>query len=144
MAPKRFLLRLFGARVGKGLVIKPSVSIKYPWKLTIGNHVWLGEKVWIDCLDEVYIGDHVCLSQGAMLECGNHDYSKTSFDLITRPIRIEEGAWIGAKSMLGPGVHVGSHTVLSAGSVATTDLEPYQIYRGNPAVQVRKRVISER
>jgi putative colanic acid biosynthesis acetyltransferase WcaF len=92
---KVFLLRWFGAAVGAGVVIKPCVNIKYPWKLTIGNYSWIGEQVWIDNLAEVVIGDHVCLSQGAFLLTGNHHYKKTSFDLILAPITIEEGVWIG-------------------------------------------------
>lgn len=94
------LLRLFGAKVGKGVVIKPSVNIKYPWNLKIGNYVWIGENVWIDNLVEVSISDNVCISQGAMLLCGNHNYKKTSFDLMVGKIMIEEGAWVGAQSVV--------------------------------------------
>ncbi len=139
---KRFTLRFFGAKLGRGVVIKPKVNIKYPWFLEVGDHVWIGEGVWIDNLGKVTIGSHVALSQGAMLLCGNHDYKKESFDLIVGPITIEEGAWIGAKAVVCPGVRVGSHAILTVGSVATKDLEPYGIYQGNPAVKVRERVIS--
>ena len=76
---KVFLLKLFGARVGAGVVIKPAVNIKYPWYLEIGNHAWLGENVWIDNLVKVTIGNNVCLSQGAMLLTGNHNYKKVKF-----------------------------------------------------------------
>lgn len=138
---KIFFLKLFGAKIGKGVNIKPSVNIKYPWRLIIGNHVWIGENVWIDNLAEVYIADNVCISQGAMLLCGNHDYKKSSFDLIVKPITLEEGVWIGAKSVVCPGVTCHSHAVLTVGSVAVKDLEPYQIYQGNPAVKIRDRVI---
>lgn len=138
---KCFLLRLYGARVGKGVVIKPNVNIKYPWRLTIGNHVWIGEEAWIDNLGNVTIGDNVCISQGAMLLCGNHDYKKSTFDLIVGDINLEEGSWIGAKALVGPGVTVHSHAVLSAGSVTSKDLEASTIYQGNPAKSVRKREI---
>ena len=138
---KRFLLRLFGARIGKGVVIKPSVQIKYPWKLEIGDHSWIGEHCWIDNLAQVRIGAHCCLSQRSMLLCGNHDYSKTTFDLITGDITLESGAWLGAGAMLGPGVTMGSHSVLAAMSMASSDLSPYTVYRGNPAVEVRERRI---
>lgn len=140
---KIIVLRLFGAKIGKGVVIKPNVNIKYPWKLTFGNHVWIGEKVWIDNLDEVVIGDHSCISQGAMLLCGNHNYSKSSFDLITKPIHLENGVWIGAFSIVTPGVKCGSHSVLAVKSVATKNLEDYYIYQGNPAVKVRERIFVE-
>lgn len=136
------LLRLFGARVGTGVVIKPRVNIKYPWLLHIGNHVWIGEEVWIDNLTETVIEDNVSLSQGAMLLTGSHNYKKATFDLLIGGILLQEGTWIGAKAMVCPGVTCGSHSVLAAGSVATQDLEPYTIYQGNPAVPKRKRKIN--
>jgi putative colanic acid biosynthesis acetyltransferase WcaF len=138
---KIYLLRSFGAEVGNGVLIKPSVHIKFPWKLRIGNHVWIGEKVWIDNLDQVVIGDHCCISQGAMLLCGNHNYKKTTFDLMTSPITLEDGVWVGARSLVCPGVRCGSHAVLAVQSVATKDLEAYTIYQGNPAAPKKARAI---
>jgi putative colanic acid biosynthesis acetyltransferase WcaF len=138
---KVFLLRLFGASIGTSVTIKPNVTVKYPWHLTIGNHVWIGEQVWIDNLSRVTIKNNCCVSQGAMLLCGNHDYSKTSFDLIVKDITLEEGVWIGAKSIVCPGVSIGSHSVLTVNSVATRNLEPWGIYQGNPAVKIKERVI---
>ena len=76
------LLKMFGAKLGSNITIKPSVNIKYPWRLSIGNNVWIGENVWIDNLANVYIGNNVCISQGAMLLCGNHNYKKITFDLM--------------------------------------------------------------
>lgn len=139
---KTRLLKLFGAKIGKGFVVKPRVNIKYPWFLTIGNNAWIGENVWIDNLAQVNIGANVCLSQGALLLCGNHNYSKTTFDLSVMPINLEEGVWIGAKAIVCPGVICKSHSVLSAGSVATKDLDAYSIYQGNPAQKVKERSIS--
>ena len=139
---KIFLLRIFGAKIGRGVVIKPHVNIKYPWKLQVGNYVWIGENVWIDNLGSVVIGNNVCLSQGAMLLLGNHDYKQEAFDLIVKDIVLEDGVWIGAKSIVCPGVKCFSHAVLSVGSIATSDLEAFSIYQGNPAVKVRERVIS--
>ncbi|RIV21225.1 colanic acid biosynthesis acetyltransferase WcaF [Fibrisoma montanum] len=141
VAVKAFILRVFGAKIGKGVMIKPAVNIKYPWLLVVGNYVWIGEKVWIDNLSEVTIGDNVCLSQGAMLLTGNHDYRLPTFDLTTRPITLDEGVWIGAQSVVCPGIRCHSHAVLAVGSVATRPLEAYGIYQGNPAVWVRKREI---
>ena len=138
-ALKRSFLRLFGASVGSGVVIKPRVAIKYPWKLTVGDHSWIGEQVWIDNLDQVTIGAHVCISQGALLLCGNHDYKKPTFDLITGPIVLEDGVWIGAKASVAPGVTCGSHSVLAMGGVATKNLEEWTVCQGNPAVAVRER-----
>lgn len=133
------LLRLFGARIGRGVLVKPRVTIKFPWKLTIGDHVWIGEGVWVDNLAEVRLGSHVCVSQGAMLLTGNHDYAKPTFDLITAPIGVEDGAWIGARALVCPGVTLRTGAVLAAGSVATADLEAYGVYQGNPAVFKRRR-----
>ena len=133
------LLRMTGASVGAGVVIKPRVTIKYPWKLAVGDHSWIGEQVWIDNLDQVTIGAHVCISQGALLLCGNHDYKKPTFDLITGPIVLEDGVWIGAKASVAPGVTCGSHSVLAMGSVATKNLEEWIVYQGNPALAVRER-----
>lgn len=140
---KVFLLKLYGAKVGKGVVIKPSVNIKYPWKLKIGNYTWIGEKVWIDNLADVVIGDHVSISQGAMLLCGNHNYKKSTFDLLTGEINIEDGVWVGAQNIVTPGIRCKSHSILTVNSVATKDLDAYTIYQGNPAVEVRKRTIQE-
>ncbi|RYD92198.1 MAG: colanic acid biosynthesis acetyltransferase WcaF, partial [Sphingobacteriales bacterium] len=138
---KLFLLQLFGAKTGKGVVIKPGVNIKYPWHLTIGNHSWIGEKVWIDNLVMVTIGSNVCLSQGAILQTGSHNYKKTAFDLITGSIVLEDGVWIGCAAIVNQGIVVGSHAVLTAGSVATKNLAPDGIYQGNPATKVREREI---
>lgn len=135
------LLKLFGAKIGQGVVIKPAVNIKYPWYLEIGDHSWIGENVWIDNLTKVTIGKHVCLSQGAMLLTGNHHYKKVTFDLMVEGITLEDGVWIGARSLVCPGVTCFSHAVLSAQSVATGNLEPYHIYAGNPAQKTRERVI---
>ena len=138
---KRSILRAFGAKIADGVVIKPNVNIKYPWKLSVGENSWIGEGVWIDNLDVVDIGSNACLSQGALILSGNHDYSSTSFDLIVKPIRIEDGAWIGAKAIVTQGVVFGSNSVLAVGSVASSDIDPNGIYRGNPAQKIKDRVL---
>lgn len=135
------ILKWFGASIGKGVVIKPAVNIKYPWKLQIGDYSWIGEEVWIDNLDTVNIGKNVCLSQGAFLLTGNHNYSKSTFDLMIAPIVLEDGVWIGAKAIVCPGVTCASHAVLSVASVASRKLDAYGIYKGNPASNVGTRVI---
>jgi len=138
---KVLLLRALGAEIGIRVVIKPSVTIKYPWFLKIEDFVWIGEKVWIDDLVSVSIGAHTCVSQGAMLLTGNHNYKKSSFDLMAKPIILERGVWIGAKSVVCPGITCHSHSVLSVGSVATSNLNAYSVYSGNPATKVKSREI---
>lgn len=138
---KRAVLRAFGAQIGAGVTIKPQVKITFPWKLVIGDHVWLGEECWLLNLDRIVIGSHVCISQRAFLCTGSHDYKSPTFDLIVKPITLEDGCWIGAGGWVGSGVTVGAHAVLTAGSVATNDLQPWSIYRGNPAVLVKPRVM---
>jgi putative colanic acid biosynthesis acetyltransferase WcaF len=141
---KRVVLRAFGARIGKNVVIKPRVKITFPWKLTVGNHVWLGEECWLLNLEQIVIGDNVCISQRAFLCAGSHNYKLPAFDLIVKPITVENGAWLGADCWVGPGVTVRTHAVLTAGSVAGKNLEPYGIYRGNPATLVKQRIISKK
>lgn len=140
-ALKALLLRLFGAKVGKGCNFKPAINIKYPWRLKIGDYCWFGEECWIDNLAEIEIGNHVCISQSAYLLCGNHNFRKTSFDLVVKPIKIEDGAWVGARAVLGPGVQMGKLSILTVGSFANKDLEAEYIYQGNPAVKIKKREI---
>lgn len=134
-------LRLFGATLGKRVMIKPGVRVKYPWKLEIGDQSWIGEDVWIDNLDRVSIGKDVCISQGVYLCTGSHDWSDPKFGLKTAPIIIEDQCWLAAKSVVGPGVTVRQGAVLALGSVATKSLDPMKVYGGNPAQFVRERKI---
>jgi putative colanic acid biosynthesis acetyltransferase WcaF len=138
---KIFFLKLFGSSIGEGVVIKPSVNIKYPWKLVVGNYSWIGEAVWIDNLEPVEIGNNCCLSQGCLLLTGSHDAMKENFDYTSSGIQLKDGVWIGANAVVSPGVVCGSHSVLGAGSVTDRHLEPYTIYKGNPAVPILKRII---
>lgn len=135
------LLRVFGAKIGNGLVIKNNVIIKSPWNLTIGDYCWLGEACWIDNLDKVVIGSNVCISQGALLLTGNHDYTISSMPYRNAAIHVEDGVWIGAKTVVCPGVTVHRNAILTVGSIATKDMEKNGIYQGNPAVRIRERKI---
>jgi putative colanic acid biosynthesis acetyltransferase WcaF len=135
------LLRLFGARVGYGVIVKPGVRVKYPWLLKVGHDTWLGEDVWLDNLAPIEIGSNVCISQGAYLCTGNHDWADPAFGLVIRPITVGDGAWIGARVLLCPGVDVAESAVAAAGSIVVNDLEPYTVYAGNPAVAIRTRKV---
>jgi putative colanic acid biosynthesis acetyltransferase WcaF len=136
---KIIILILFGAKIGKGVVIKPCVRIKYPWLLVLGDFVWIGEGVWIDNLALCTIGSHVCISQDALLLCGNHNYKKTDFPLLALPIFLENGVWIGARVVVTGGVRVESHAVVCVGSVVSKNLSAYKIYAGNPLQEIRDR-----
>jgi len=138
-AIKCFVLRCFGARVGNGVVIKPRVNIHFPWKLTLGNHVWIGEEVFILNFEPVVIADQCCVSQRAFLCTGNHDYRKPAMPYRNQPITIESGAWIGAQVFVSPGVTVGSDAVIAAGSIVTRSQPSGMVCAGNPCAPVRKR-----
>ena len=97
---------MFGARVGTGFVCKPRVNIKYPWLLTVGDHVWIGEGVWIDNLSTVEIGSNVCLSQGVKILTGSHDWNQPEFPFFTLPVIIGDGVWVTAFRILRPGAEV--------------------------------------
>lgn len=140
---KKMLLLFFGAKIGEGFVVKPRVKIKQPWKLKVGSFVWLGESVWIDNLGFVEIGSNVCISQGAMLLTGNHNFKKKTFDLIVDTIVLKDGVWIGALSMVGPGVVCGENSFLVAFSGLFKNMEENSVYRGNPAVFSRYRYNSD-
>ncbi|MCC6840480.1 MAG: colanic acid biosynthesis acetyltransferase WcaF [Flavobacteriales bacterium] len=140
-SPKPVLLRLFGAKVGKGVVIHPGVNIKFPWKLTIGSHVWIGQRAWLDNIDQLTIHSNVVISQGAMLILGSHDYKKPDYPTLSGPVVLEEGSWVGAGALVLGGVTLKSHALLAAGSVTGKNLKAYTIYRGNPAVPVKERLM---
>jgi putative colanic acid biosynthesis acetyltransferase WcaF len=135
------LLRIFGAKLGIGVVLKPGLRVKYPWRLSVGDHSWLGEDCWIDNIADVRIGSHVCVSQAAYLCTGNHDWSDRSFSLRLGEIVLEDGAWVGARALVGPGVTVGRLAVLTAGGVANRAIPACEVHGGNPAAFVRMRPV---
>lgn len=129
-----FWLRVFGAHIGQRAVIRAGVNVHFPWRLWLGDDVWIGEDCLILNLAEVKIGDSCCLSQRSVLCTGSHDYRKATFDLITRPIVVQRSSWIGACAFLGPGVTVGEGGVVAAGAVVIRSVPPGHLAKGNPAV----------
>jgi putative colanic acid biosynthesis acetyltransferase WcaF len=129
---KRSLLRCFGASIGKGVNLKPRINIHLPWKLSIGDHCWIGEEAFILNFEQVSIGDNCCLSQRCFLCTGNHDYRSEDFAFRNAPITLGNGVWIGAQSFVGPGVVVGDESVVAAASAVTTSLPPNSLCKGNP------------
>ena len=138
---KVFILRLFGASIGEGARIKPGVRVKYPWRFKTGKHCWIGEDAWIDSLDNITLGNNVCISQGAYLCTGNHNWSDPSFGLITKPISVGDGAWIGARASVGPGVTIGESSIVGFGAVVTGHVPGGEIHTDNPASFLRHREI---
>lgn len=138
------LLRIFGATIGGGTVIKPRVRIKYPWFLQVGRDCWIGEDCWIDNLTTVRLGNDVCLSQGAYLCTGNHRWDDPAFGLLVRPIECQDGSWAGARAVLSPGATLGRGAVAGMGSVVSGNVPDFEIFAGNPARFVRTRDLSDR
>lgn len=133
------VLRAFGAKIGTGVVIKPRVRVKFPWRLQVGTNSWIGEGVWIDNLAKVCIGQNVCLSQDAYLCTGNHDWTSPSFDLITAGITIEDQCWVGARATIAPGTYLEAGAVLGMGAVGTGRLRGWTIYGQSKVIEVAPR-----
>lgn len=136
------LLRLFGACIGQGVIVKPGVKVKFPWRLAIADHCWIGENVWIDNLAMVTIGSSSCLSQGVYLCTGSHNWSKDTFDLIIKPIVIGEQVWVGAFCTVAPGVTIAPGSVCAIGSVITKQTGRWEVWAGNPCIKIKDRIYS--
>ena len=136
---RRFALILFGAKIGKRVLIRPGVRVTYPWNLTIGDYVWIGDNTTLYSVAEISIGSHSVISQEAYLCAGTHDYQDVSFRFVSAPIRIAEECWIAARAFIGPGVEIGHASVIGAGSVVMKSVGTETIVAGNPAKLVGKR-----
>ena len=137
---KAALLRAFGARVGRGLVIRPRVTVKYPWFLELGDHVWIGEGVWIDNHTAVRVGSDVCISQGAYLFTGNHDWNDPLFRFFCKPVTLEDGVWVGAKALVCPGSLLARMSVVGAGVVWRGASAPAAVYTSPPRAEPAMRL----
>lgn len=136
---KKFILKGFGGEVGNGVIIKPRVNIHFPWKLVIGNNVWIGEEAFLLNFEMLTIGNNVCISQRAFLCGGNHDFRVPEMPYRNGPITLMDGSWIGAGVFVSPGVTVGVDSVITAGSVVTANVESNGVFKGNPLVYIKKR-----
>jgi putative colanic acid biosynthesis acetyltransferase WcaF len=134
-----FLLRLFGAKIGKGCIIRPSATFTYPWKVTIGDYVWIGDDVVIYNLGEIQIGSNAVVSQRSYLCGGGHDYTKLDFPIFQKPIVIGEECWIATDVFIGAGVTIGKGAVVGARSSVYNDLKGGNVYAGNPAKFIKTR-----
>lgn len=133
------ILRLFGARIGRGVVIKPQVKIHFPWKLTVGDYAWIGEEVFILNFEPISIGSHCCISQRAFLCGGCHDYRQPDMPYRNGPIVVEDGAWVGAQVFVARGVIIGTEAVITAGSVVTKHQPPKMVCGGYPCIPIKPR-----
>lgn len=136
---RRFLLRLFGARIGRGVIIRPSAKVTYPWKVEIGDYAWIGDEVDLYSLGEIRIGANAVISQKCYLCTGSHDYNSEAFDILAKPIHIGEEAWLATDVFVAPGVTIGKGAVVGARSSVFKDLAGGFLYTGNPARVVRSR-----
>ena len=136
---KSSVLSLFGARLQRGLILKPRVRITFPWKLVIGENTWIGEGVWLLNLASIEIGSNVCISQDAFLCTGSHDWSMSTFPLVTQQIIIQDNVWVCARVFVAPGVTIGEGSIVTAGSVVLCDMPAGMICSGNPCRPVKKR-----
>ncbi len=126
------LLRLFGAKIGKGVLIRPTARFTYPWKVSIGDYTWIGDDVVLYSLDEIHIGEHCVVSQKSYLCTGNHDIHDPTFGLKTAKIIIGNGVWIAADSFIAPGVEIGANAVIGARSSVFSNIPHGQVCWGTP------------
>jgi len=140
---RRFLLRLFGAKIGKKVLIRPTVRTTYPWKLTVGDYSWIGDDVVLYTLGEINIGSNVVISQKSYLCTGSHDYQKQTFDIYAQPITIEDEAWVATDVFVAPGVTIGRGAVVGVRSTVLNDLPAGMICFGNPAKPVKPRIMKD-
>ncbi|MEN8124595.1 MAG: putative colanic acid biosynthesis acetyltransferase [Bacteroidota bacterium] len=138
---RRFLLRIFGAEIGKNVIIRPTVKITYPWKVKIGNHCWIGDDVSLYSLGEIEIGKNTVISQKSYLCTGSHDYKKREFPIYAEKIIIAEECWLATDVYVGPGVEIGKGAVIGARSSVFKNLDGGNVYVGSPVKYIKKREI---
>ena len=136
---RRFLLRLFGAKIGRKVLVRPTVRITYPWKVTIGDFSWIGDFVELYTLGEIHVGDNAVISQRSYLCTGSHDFSTPTFDIYQKPIHVGNQAWVATDVYIAPGVTIGDAAVIGARSTVFTDMPAGMICYGSPAQPVKPR-----
>ena len=136
---RNFWLRLFGAKIGKNVLIRPSVKCCYPWKLTIGDYSWVGDDVVLYTLGNISIGSHTVISQNSYLCTGSHDYTEPTFDIYAKDIHIGNGAWIASDVFIAPGVTLGDGIVVGIRSTVMEDLPGAMVCYGSPAKPIKPR-----
>jgi putative colanic acid biosynthesis acetyltransferase WcaF len=140
---RRFLLRLFGARIGNGVIIRPSVTVTYPWKVSIGDHSWIGDDVVLYSLGEIEIGSNAVISQKSYLCAASHDYNKEDFPIWGKKITIEDECWLATDVYVAPGITIGKGTVVGARSSVFKDLPAGKVCVGSPAKPIKDRTVEK-
>ncbi|NET86205.1 MAG: colanic acid biosynthesis acetyltransferase WcaF [Moorea sp. SIO1F2] len=140
---RRWLLQLFGAKIGTNVIIRPTARFTYPWKVEVGEYSWIGDDVVFYSLDRIRIGSHCVISQKCYLCTGSHDMKDPAFGLITSEINIGNGAWIAADCFVAPGVHIGANAVIGARSSVFSNIPEQQVCWGIPAGPRYRREIQE-
>jgi putative colanic acid biosynthesis acetyltransferase WcaF len=140
---RAWLLRRFGARIGRQVVIRPTATVTYPWKISLGDHVWIGEDAILYSLGDITVGHDSVVSQGAHLCAGDHDYRQVAFPIRARPIHIGAEVWVGAEVFVAPGVSIADGAVVGARSAVFQDLPPGMVCFGSPCRPVKPRERAE-
>lgn len=130
---RRLLLRAFGAKIGKGVLIRSTARVTYPWKVELGNHCWIGDHAELYSLGPITIGDHAVVSQRSYLCAATHDYTDITFPLVAKRIVVEQEAWIATDCFIAPGVTIGNASIIGARSTVLTNVPPASVYVGSPA-----------
>ncbi|MWW24433.1 putative colanic acid biosynthesis acetyltransferase [Algibacter lectus] len=136
---RRFLLRLFGAQIGKKVIIRPSAQITYPWKVKIGDYSWVGDDVVLYSLGDIEIGENSIISQKSYICTGTHDYSKSDFPILAKKITIGNGCWLATDVFVSPGITIADGVVVGARSTVIKDLDAASVYVGSPVRFIKKR-----
>ena len=139
---RRFLLRVFGAKIGKAVLVRPTVRITYPWKVSIDDYSWIGDDVVLYSLGEIEIGKNTVISQKSYLCTGSHDHTSKAFDIYAKTIKIGDEVWIATDVFIAPGVTIGRGAVVGARSTVLHNLPAKKICYGNPAKPVKVRELS--
>lgn len=136
---RSFLLKCFGAHVGKGTHIYPGVKIWAPWNLVLMDECGIASGANLYSQGKISIGKRSVISQGVYLCAGTHDYTKKGFPLITKPINIGNYAWVAAEAFVHPGINIGDGCVIGARSVVTKSMPAWMVCTGHPCKSIKER-----
>ncbi|KQC32389.1 acyl transferase [Nonlabens sp. YIK11] len=136
---RRFLLRAFGAKIGRNVIVRPTARFQFPWKISIGHNSWIGDEVNLYSLGKIEIGDDVVISQRSYICTGTHDPFKHTFDISSHKIIIEDQCWLATDVFVAPGVTIGRGTVIGARSSVFKNLPSGKVCMGSPAVVIKDR-----